>query len=79
MLNGMKTMYLNSLAYARVEGGVSECFRINSSVIQECIMSPCLVYVNAVTNDVKMGMWRRGESGDCLVSCLQMMWFYVAI
>ena len=24
-----------------------------------------------------MGMGRRGESGDCLTSCMQMTWFYV--
>ena len=24
--------------------------------------------------EVKMGMGRRGESGDCLASCMQMTW-----
>ena len=28
LLNGIKSMYVNSLAYVRVKGGESECFRI---------------------------------------------------
>ena len=36
------------------------------------------VYMDSVMNEVKiMGMGRREESGDCLVSCMQMTWFYV--
>ena len=40
-------------------------------------MSPWLfnVYMDAVSKEVKMGMGRRGESGDYLASCMQMTWF----
>ena len=37
MLSEIKSMYVNSLAYLRVKGGESECFRINSDVRQGCI------------------------------------------
>ena len=33
-LNGIKSMYVNSLACVTVKGGKSECFRINSGVKQ---------------------------------------------
>ena len=48
--------------------GESECFRIDSGVRQVCIMFSWLfnVYMDAVMKEVKMGMGRRGESGDCL-------------
>ena len=48
-------------------------------------MSPWLfnVYMNKVMKEVKMGMGRKrvrmGGSGDCLVSCMQMTWFYVRV
>ena len=32
LLNGIKSMYVNSLACVRVKGGESECFRINRGV-----------------------------------------------
>ena len=32
LLNGIKSMYVNSLAWVRVKGGKSECFRINSGL-----------------------------------------------
>ena len=32
LLNGIKSMYVNSLACVRVKGSYSECFRINSGV-----------------------------------------------
>ena len=32
LLNGIKSMYVNSLACVRVKGGESECFRINSDM-----------------------------------------------
>ena len=42
-------------------------------------MSPWLfnVYMNEVMKEVKMGMGRRGESGDYLPSYMQMIWFCV--
>ena len=42
LLNGIKSIYVSSLACARVKGDESECFRINSGVRQGCIMSPWL-------------------------------------
>ena len=62
MLNGIKSLYVNSLTCVRVKGGESECFRIDSGVRQGCIMSPWLfnVYMDAVMKEVKMGMGRRG-------------------
>ena len=32
LLNGIKSMYVNSLAYVIVKGVESECFRIDSGV-----------------------------------------------
>ena len=79
LLGGIKTMYADSLACARVNGSESERFRIDSEVRQGCIMSPCLfnVYMDAVKKGVKTGMGKRGESGDYLASCMQMTWFCV--
>ena len=62
LLNGIKSMYVNSLACVRLRGGESECFRMDNGVRQVCIMSPWLfnVYMDAVMKEVKMGMGRRG-------------------
>ena len=38
LLNGIKSMFVNSLACVRVKRGESECFRINCGVRQGCIM-----------------------------------------
>ena len=77
LLNGIKIMYVNSLDRFREKGGESEYFRINSCMGQGCIVSPWLfnVYMDGVIKDVKMGMGRREESGDCMVSCMHMTWF----
>ena len=66
-LNGIKSLYVNSLVCARIKGSESECFKIKSGVIQECIMSHWLfkLYMDTVMK-VEMGMGRRGVSGDCL-------------
>ena len=44
-------------------------------------MSPWLfnVYNDGVMNEVKMGMRRRGESGDYLASCKQMTWLCMVL
>ena len=64
-----------------VKGGKKECFRIDSGVRQGCVISSWLfnVYMDAVMKEGKIGMGRRGKSGDGLASCIQMTWFYVAI
>ena len=61
LLNGIKSVYVNTLACVRVKGCESECFRIDSGVRQVCIMSPWLfnVYMDAVM-ELKMG-WGGGE------------------
>ena len=60
LLNGIKSMYVNSVACIRIKGE-SECFRINSGMRQGYIMSPWLfnVYVDTVMKEVKIGMGRR--------------------
>ena len=70
-------MYVNTLVCVKLKRGEIECFRIDSGVRQGCIMSPWLfnVYMDAVMKEMKIDMGRRGESGDCLVSCMQMTWF----
>ena len=75
LLNGMRSVYVNSLACVRVKGCESKCFRIDSGVRQVCIMSPWLfnVYLDPVMKELKMGMGkRREESGGCLASCMYM-------
>ena len=61
LLSGIESMYVNILACVREKGGESEWFRVDSSEMK----------------DEKIGMGRRGESGDCLASCMQMTWFCV--
>ena len=85
LLNGLKSMYVDSSVCVRVKRDESEWFRTDSGVRQGCIMSPWLfnVYMDGVLNEVKMGMgrrrvsyWRTRESGDYLASCMHMTWFY---
>ena len=73
LLSRIKSMYVNCLACVRVKGGESDWLRIVNGVGQGCIISTWLfnIYMKAVM-DMKMGMGRRGESGDYLVSCMQM-------
>ena len=40
LLDGIKSIYVNSLHCVRIKGGESECLRIDSGVKQVCIMSP---------------------------------------
>ena len=62
LLNGIKSIHLNSLACVRVKGGDSGCFRIDSGMRQGCVMSPWLfiLYIDAVMKKVKMRMGRMG-------------------
>ena len=59
-LNGNKSIYVNILAYVRVKGGMSECFKIDRDVRQVYIMSLWLfnVYMDAVMKELKIGMER---------------------
>ena len=74
LLNGIKSMNVNSLAYIRVTECESEYFRIDSGVRHGCIMSPWLfnAYMDTVMKEVKMGIGRKGKSRDCRASCMQM-------
>ena len=45
LLNGIKSMYIDSSACVRIKGGESEEFRIDSGVRQRSIMSPWLFNV----------------------------------
>ena len=47
-LNGIKSMYVNSLACVRVKEGESESFRIDKDVRQGCILSSWLFNVYRV-------------------------------
>ena len=77
LLNGIKSIYINRLAFVRMKGVESQCFWINSGVRHWCIRSPWLfnVYMDTVMK-VKMEMGREGM-GDCLASCMKMTWFCV--
>ena len=72
LFSGIKSMYVESSACVRVKGGENERFRIKSGVRQGCIMPPWLfnVCMDGVMKAVKMGMGRRGVSGDFLASCM---------
>ena len=40
LLEGIRNMYVNTLACIRAKGVESKCFRIDSGVRKDCIMSP---------------------------------------
>ena len=48
LLNGIKIMYVDSLACVRIKGGESELFRIDNGVRQGCIMSPWVFNVQYI-------------------------------
>ena len=68
LLSGIKSRYVNNIAWLRVNEGERECFRIDSGARQVWIMSPWLfnLYIDVVMKEVKIRMRKRGESGDCL-------------
>ena len=45
LLNGIKSMYVDSLACIKVKGGESKGLRVNIGVRQGCIMSPWIFNV----------------------------------
>ena len=61
LLDGIKSMYVNSLACVRVKGSERECFRINSGVRQGCIMSPWFF-------NIDMGTKTFADVGDFLTT-----------
>ena len=79
LLNGIKSMYVNSLACVRVKGGESECFRIDSGVRQMCIMFPWLfnVYMDAVMKELKMEMGRGGSEISGGEKRMEIAWLLV--
>ena len=68
----LRICMLKNLACVKIKGSENEEFRIDSTVRQGCIMYPWLFNVNmdSMMKGVKMGMGRRGESGDYLASCM---------
>ena len=62
LLSGIKSIYVDSLAFVRVKGGEGECFRIDSGVRQGCIMYTWFfnLYTDAVMKEVKMEIGRKG-------------------
>ena len=62
LLNGFKSVYINSLVYVKVKGAETKYFRIDSGVRKVSIMFPWLfnVYMDTVMKELKMGMGRRG-------------------
>ena len=68
LLSRIKSMYVDSSACVRVNGGENERFRTDSGVRQGCIMFPWQfnVYMNGVKKDGKEGSelpegWDRVE------------------
>ena len=61
ILNGIKSMYSNSLACIRVKENEREYFRIESGVRQGCIMPHWLfsVYMDQVIKKMKMQIRAR--------------------
>ena len=50
LLNGIKSIHVNSLACVGVKWDGSECFSNDSGAIQSCVMSPWFfnVYMDAI-------------------------------
>ena len=85
LFNGIKSMYVGSLACVRVKEGESERFRIDSAVRQGCMPSWFFnVYMDAEMKEVKIGIGRKEVRflederewklpgllyADCLVLC----------
>ena len=61
-LNGIKSMYVNSLTCVKLKEGENKCFRMNSGLKQGCIIFPWLfsIYMDTVIKEVKIEMEGRG-------------------
>ena len=61
LLNGIQSIYVNSLACVRIKRSESECLVIDSDVRPGCIIFSWLfnVYTDGVMKEVKMGIGRK--------------------
>ena len=61
-LNGIKSIYVNSLTCVKLKEGENKCFRMNSGLKQGCIIFPWLfsIYMDTVMKEVKIEMEGRG-------------------
>ena len=59
-LNGIKSIYVNSLVCVKVKRGERECFRIDRGARKACIMPPWFfnVYMYVVRRE---GKWGKGS------------------
>src|SRR5678815_3421689 len=70
LLNGIKSMYDDSEACARINGVNGDWFRISSGVRQGCVMSPWFfnLYMDGVMKEFEVEMAKNGvrmmENGD---------------
>ena len=65
LLNGIKSIYVNSLVCVRVKGGWSECFRIDSGVKRVLHVLLAFQCIYGCSDEGR----ERGVSGDCLYPC----------
>ena len=79
LLNEIKSMYIDSLAYVKVKGYESDCFSIDSGVRQSYITTPWLfnVYMNEEMKEVQIRMGMREENRNYLASYMQVTLFGV--
>ena len=56
LLNGIKSLYVNSLVCVRVKRGESECFRINRSVSCPLGSSMYMIMINPSKQHSKAGL-----------------------
>ena len=61
LMNGIKSIYIYSLACLREKEGYSECFGTDSGVEQGCVMSPLLFNWYMDTMKLKKGKWGLGK------------------
>ena len=62
LLEGVKSLYVNSSACVRVGNEVSECFPVKVGLRQGCVMSPWLfnLYIDGVVREVNARVMGRG-------------------
>lgn len=76
LLNGIKSNYVDSEAYVRINGSESEWFTIDSRMRQGCVISPLFfhLYTDLVMKDLMVGITGEGVrmvgSGGYIVYCM---------